>query len=66
VFAERKRAARAEAMRNVRVVVHPDGTRTANIGDAFLFDVVVEKKPDGTVGYKCVPKSQAAPKRELQ
>jgi len=58
-FAERRRAARAEAMQNVRVVVHPDGMRTANVGDAFLFDVVVVKKPDGTVGYKCVPKSQA-------
>ncbi|HEX4438939.1 MAG TPA: hypothetical protein VH854_02645 [Thermoanaerobaculia bacterium] len=66
VFAERRRAARAEAMRDVRVVVHPDGMRTANVGDAFLFDVVVVKNPDGTVGYKCVPKSQGAQKRELQ
>ena len=59
VFAERRRAARAEAMQNVRVVVHPDGMRTANVGDAFLFDVVVVKKPDGTVGYECVPRSRA-------
>ena len=59
VFAERRREARAEALRNVRVVVHPDGMRTAEVGDAFLFDVVVVKKPDGTVGYKCVPKSEA-------
>jgi len=56
----RKRAAHAEALRNVEVTVHPNGMRTARLGDAFLFDVVVETRPDGTLGYRCVPRSQSA------
>jgi hypothetical protein len=58
--AARKRAEHAAALRNVQVVTHPSGMRTAELGDAFLFDVVVEKRPDGTLGYRCVPRSSAA------
>jgi len=60
-LAARKREARAEAMRNVRIVVHPDGRRTAELGDAFLFDVVVDTQPDGTVSYRCVPRRAEKP-----
>ena len=57
----RKRAARAESIRNLEVVVHPNGMKTVDLGDAFLFDVVVETAPDGTIGYRCVPHSAQAP-----
>jgi len=57
----RKRAARAETMRNLEVVVHPNGMKTVDLGDAFLFDVVVETAPDGTIGYRCVPGAAQAP-----
>jgi len=62
----RKRAARAEAVRSLQVVVHPNGMKTVDLGDAFLFDVVVETAPDGTIGYRCVPRSGQAPPRELR
>jgi hypothetical protein len=55
----RRRAAHAAALRNVEVTVHPNGMRTAKLGDAFLFDVVVETRPDGTLGYRCVPRSKS-------
>lgn len=55
----RRAAAKAEAMRSVRIVTHPNGMTTADLGDAFLFDVVVERRLDGTLGYRCVPKSQS-------
>jgi len=57
----RKRAARAETMHNLEVVVHPNGMKTVDLGDAFLFDVVVETAPDGTMGYRCVPRSAQPP-----
>ena len=57
----RKRAARAETVRNLEVVVHPNGMKTVDLGDAFLFDVVVETGPDGTIGYRCVPGAAQAP-----
>jgi hypothetical protein len=56
----RRRAEHAEARRKVEVVVHPNGMRTAKLGDAFLFDVVVERRPDGTLGTRCVPRSHPA------
>lgn len=59
--AARKRAERAAALRSVQIVTHANGMRTAELGDAFLFDVVVETRPDGTIGYRCVPRSAAAP-----
>jgi hypothetical protein len=52
-------------MRDVRIVDHPNGMRTAELGDALRFDVVVERRPDGTLGYRCVPKHAAAqPEKE--
>jgi hypothetical protein len=58
--AARRRAARAESVRNLQVVVHPDGMRSVDLGDAFLFDVVVQRQPDGSIGYRCVPRSSVA------
>ena len=59
-LAARKSAERAAALRNVKIVTHANGMKTAELGDAFLFDVVVEKRPDGTLGYRCVPRSSTA------
>ena len=55
----RRAAAKAEALRNVRIVTHANGMTTADLGDAFMFNVVVERRPDGTFGYRCVPKTQS-------
>jgi hypothetical protein len=67
-FALRRSAARAEAMRQVRVVTHPNGMKTAELGEGFLMNVVVETHPDGTTTYRCVPGSAKpqAEKRELK
>ena len=66
--AARRVAAKAEALRQVRIVTHPNGMTTVDFGDAFLMDVVVETRPDGTVGYRCVPSSSktTAVQRELK
>jgi hypothetical protein len=60
-LAEERLAARAEAPPRVFVVVeHPDGMKSVDLGDAFLFDVRVETREDGTSGIVCVPPSGLA------
>jgi hypothetical protein len=39
--------------------VRADGTKSVDLGDAFLFDVVATRAPDGTVRVRCVPRSGA-------
>jgi hypothetical protein len=53
----RRAAAKAEALRQVRIVTHANGMTTAELGDAFSMEVVAERQPDGTVTYRCVPES---------
>jgi hypothetical protein len=62
----RRAAAKAEALRRVRIVTHPNGMTTADFGDAFLMDVVVETRPDGTAGYRCVPSSSKTAASSVQ
>jgi hypothetical protein len=62
----RRAAAKAEALRNVRIVTHANGMTTADLADAFLMNVVAETHPDGTVTYRCVPAAKPAPARELK
>ncbi len=50
----------AEAPRVFEVVTHPDGMQTVDLGDAFLMDVRVEKRPDGSVRTTCVPHATPA------
>lgn len=59
-LAEERLRTRAESPRVFDVVVYPDGTRYVNLQDAFSFDLVVEKLPDGSTKHRCVPQSPAA------
>jgi hypothetical protein len=55
-LAERRLKARTTAApREFVVVTHPNGMQTVELGDAFLFDVRMEKHPDGTTTIECVP-----------
>lgn len=57
-LAEERLAARAAAAPQVFVVVeHPDGMKSVDLGDAFLFDVKVEAGEDGASRIVCVPPS---------
>lgn len=63
----RRAAAKAEALRNVRIVTHANGMTTADLGDAFVMNVVAETHPDGSVTYRCVPAAaKTASARELK
>ncbi len=39
------------------MVVHPDGMKSVDLKDAFLFDVVLETGPDGSTAMRCVPRA---------
>jgi hypothetical protein len=57
-LAEERLAARAAAPPRVFVVVeHPDGMKSVDLGDAFLFDVKIEAAEDGASRIVCVPPS---------
>jgi hypothetical protein len=57
-LAEERLAVRPAAPPRVFVIVeHPDGMKSVDLGDAFLFDVRVETREDGTAGIVCVPPS---------
>ena len=57
-IAEERLATRAGAPPPVFVVVeHPDGMKSVDLGDAFLFDVKVETRENGTSRIVCVPPS---------
>jgi len=57
-LAEERLATRAAAPARVFTIVeHPDGMKSVDLGDAFLFDVRVETREDGTPGIVCVPPS---------
>lgn len=59
-IAEERRAAREAAPPRVFVIVeHPDGMKSVDLGDAFLFDVRLETLPDGSPKITCVPRSGA-------
>jgi hypothetical protein len=45
----------AQAPRVFEVVTHPDGMKSVDLGDAFLFDLRIEKLPDGSRKTSCVP-----------
>jgi hypothetical protein len=54
---ERLAAHPAPSSRVFVVVEHPDGMKSVDLGDAFLFDVKVETREDGTSRLVCVPPS---------
>jgi len=57
-LAEERLAARQASPPRVFVVVeHPDGMKSVDLGDAFLFDVKVETREDGRSEVVCVPPS---------
>lgn len=59
-LAEERQAAREAAPPRVFVIVeHPDGMKSVDLGDAFLFDVRLETLPDGSPKITCVPRSRA-------
>ena len=59
-IAEERRAVREAAPPRVFVIVeHPDGMKSVDLGDAFLFDVRLETLPDGSPKITCVPRSQS-------
>lgn len=61
-LAEERLAARsAEAPRVFEIVQHPDGMKSVELGDAFLFDVKLETLPDGSPRIICVPRAAASP-----
>ncbi len=62
-LAEERLRRRAESPRVYDVVVYPDGTRYVNLQGAFGFDVIAEKKPDGSTQHRCVPRKPAAPQK---
>ncbi len=54
---ERLKSRRAAAPRIFEVVTYPDGMRSVDLGDAFLFDVRLETLPDGSTRIECVPRA---------
>lgn len=52
---ERLRSRAPSEPRVFEIVTHPDGMRSVDLGDAFLFDVRVENLPDGSTKTVCVP-----------
>ena len=60
-LAEERLAAQAAAGPRVFVIVeHPDGMKSVDLGDAFLFDVKIETGPDGSSRVVCIPPARAA------
>ncbi len=63
---DRLRAKASAAPRVFDVVVYPDGTKWVDLQEAFLFDLVMEIRPDGSTGLRCVPRAvrpTAAPEK---
>jgi len=61
---ERLRDAQALEPKTARAfttVVRPDGTKIVNLGDAFLFNVIAKREPDGSTKLECVPSRGPAP-----
>lgn len=57
------RAARQELVRELEAleaVVHPDGMISLDLKGQFMQDVVVVKRPDGSLSMQCVPDSEGA------
>ncbi len=57
------RAAREEfvrAMESLEAVVHADGMISLDLKGLFMQDVVVVKRPDGSLSAQCVPDSERA------
>ena len=55
------RAARAEFAQEVEsleAVVHPDGMISVDLKGRFMQDLVVVKRPDGSLSLRCVPDSE--------
>jgi len=55
------RAARAEfarAVESLEAVVHPDGMVSVDLKGLFMQDVVVVKRPDGSLSMRCLPNSE--------
>lgn len=49
------RAARKRALAELEVVVHPDGSKSVDLKDAFLVDLVARRNPDGSLSIQCLP-----------
>ena len=54
-LAEERLNSRAATPRVFEIVTHPDGMKSVDLGDAFLFDIRVETLPDGSTRTVCVP-----------
>jgi hypothetical protein len=55
------RAARAEfarAVESLEAVVHPDGMVSVDLKGLFMQDLVVVKRPDGSLSMRCLPDSE--------
>jgi len=55
------RAARAEfarAVQSLEAVVHPDGMVSVDLKGLFMQDLVVVKRPDGSLSMRCLPDSE--------
>lgn len=57
---ERLKSRAAQAPHVFEIVTHPDGMKSVDLGDAFLFDVRIEKLPDGSTKTVCVPHATPA------
>jgi hypothetical protein len=51
----RLQARAAKAPTVFEVVSYPDGMKSVDLGEAFLFDVRIETLPDGSTKTTCVP-----------
>ena len=49
------RASRLRALADLEVVVHPDGSKSVALKDAFLVDLVARRNPDGSLSIRCLP-----------
>ena len=54
------REAFEQAVKDLQVVVHPDGTVSVDLKDLFMQDIVVVKGPGGALFVRCVPESERA------
>jgi len=48
-----------ESLQPFEVVVHPNGMRSVDLKGAFAFDVILTRRPDGSVTARCVPADRA-------
>ena len=51
-------AAMPSAAGELEMVQHPDGTISVDLKGAFMQDIVVRKKPDGSLSFDCVPRDR--------